>query len=440
MIVKMLLSLRPGDEFALFQDHNAVQNHFRVVLTRNLTGAASKYVRVVVQDVNGLTSTPTSTVLLADSFDNSSTAAKVVRLRLLARGSGDNWRTYVGSSMSPDGLGDTAATSKESRGEVIRFCWKPKLPVFWMKKYYPLFLHSSGWRLRCVLDPNAFRSFYALGSPTKALASDRFSEAKLKFDYQLDNLRLGVVVYDFHSSINKEYVDSYKSQKGLMFPFRAVHYSGYQIPLGAGQHSVQIVPGVRSARNVVTRMTTNEIYSSSTLASHYTPCLSAHPGLGLIEYQYSSGSLTFPQRPVELDDQFHLENRKFMMTQTKKLMDRHEVAFEGAEPHNAPANMRLNPWNMNRYGTIYYGVVDSTDKTLGMRVDGTNTGLMTSVLSREVDGRFAGLDLSVQSLKLDMTFSDTIPTSIASNRVLHTFIYYDSYLHVSEATGITILF
>lgn len=426
MILKLMLSLQPGDEFRYTND--SVDKQFRVMHVRNLTGDVSnKIKRILLQPLNG-----TDVVDATNDFEVT-TASHVFRFWITNRGGHGNWRTYVGSSMSPDGLGDSAtASTKETRGEKLRFCWKPKIPFFWMKKYYPLFLHASGFRLRCILDPNVYHAFYGIGSPTKDLAL-----SSLQFNFELTNVRLGLVVYDFHSTINKQYLKSFQSQKGLLFPFRGIHYSSNQITTAAGNSSISVLAGIRSAKNVITRMTTDQIFSASTVASHFTPSLSAHPSLGLKEYQYQSGSLTFPQRPIELDDQFHMENRMHGIIQTKKKMDKHEVSFDGADPYNAPALHGISPSSNNTYGSAYYGIVSGG--AVPVMVDGATSGIMTAILAREVDGKFAGLDLSLQPLKLEMTFQDAVPATIANNRVLHTYVYYDAYLQVNEGGGFTIL-
>jgi hypothetical protein len=358
------------------------------------------------------------------------------RWSIQREGSSSNVRAVAGSYMAFDGVGDgTTAASSQTRGQAIRFAWRPQLPFFKMKKYYPLFLHASGLRLRCILDPNAFHAFVAHKNPK--IYSQLVGNGTVTFDYQIADCRLNMPVYDFHSSINKQYLESYKSMKGLLFPFKAVYYSGDQFTTANGQISRQLNVGVRSARVVHSRLTTDLLYSSSNKLSWIHSSINMHPSLSLSKYQFSSGSLVFPQREIELDDQFLMENRKHLWIAAQKHCDRDGVAFEGAEPYNAARGMS---WDVAEHdkqkAAIYYG---ASAAGLLTYADSSNC-IMSAILGREMEGRFPGLDLSIQPLKIDMTYDSSISALIATNRVMHTFIEYDRYLHLGESTGVTLLY
>lgn len=364
------------------------------------------------------------------------TLADPVEFEFTYKSGNGNINAKVGSSCALDGTGDESLLSTNSnRGEAIRFTWKPRLPFLKRKKYYPLFLHASGLRLRCTLDPNVFHSFFMTGQTRfRSLLSDY--KADLAYNYQISKVRLNLPVYDFHSSINKQYLEAYKSTKGLLWPFRAVWYGGDTMTTSAGNQSKSMNVGVRSARCVISRMTTDKIYSVNGPMSQFNPCLSTHPALGLGKYQYSSGSLVFPQREIELDDNHLLENRKHLWIQTMKHCSKFGVAFDGADPQNAPAGMLAKP---SSHDLTNVALLYNVGTNVRNHYDAKNM-LMNAILGREMEGRFSGLDLSIQPLKLDMVFDNSIVSDIGTQRLLHTFIEYDKYLHQNESGGNTVLY
>jgi hypothetical protein len=316
-----------------------------------------------------------------------------------------------------------------------RFCWKMEVGFFKQKQYWPLFLHATGIRIRIRLDPNAWRCMIQLGNVTNA------NSRAPSFGYELSDLKLMVPLYDFHSSINRQYLDAYNGESGLLFPFKSYSFhSQTSNASGAGADPISMSVGARSCRSVITRMTTDNLYSTSNVHSWSNSSLSQHPLLSLQDYQYNSGSLSFPVRKVEKvitnpKDVYFLENRKHLSIMAMKLRDRDNVSWDGAQPYNRAAGISFN---LEDYDTTEYNYKGNAEW-----FQDCNAGLMVAILGREMDGRFCGLDLSVQPLKLEMNFETALSgyaANLGSSRIYQTFVNYDAYAHMHRESGFTILF
>jgi hypothetical protein len=320
----------------------------------------------------------------------------------------------------------TLYTSTSAR-KSHRFTWRPNIGFFKQKQYWPLFLHATGIRLRIRLDPDAYKCMFALNHSTT------MTTRAPSWDYQLTNVKLMIPMYDFHSSINKQYISAYNSEAGLLFPFKDYTFHSQTLTnAGIGASSISMSVGVRSARTIVTRMTTENLFSSANIISNSNPSLSQHPQLGLQKYQYTSGSNSYPTREIILDDDHFLENRKHLEILTKKKIDKYNVAFNAAQPYNRSSGLGFSLADYDKTKLNYKGA--------GVGIADSNAGLMVAILSRERDGRFSGLDLSVQPLKLDMTFDAAPATALGTSRIFQSFIEYDSYLLMNREVGQVILF
>ena len=346
-----------------------------------------------------------------------------LKITLTKLGQHESIGAHVGSS------GNVLGTAATAGIEAQRFQFRPRMGFFFKKKYYPLFLHASGIRIRCILDPSARRSFQLLNDHQTAWLPI--------FDYEISDLRLNIPVYDLHSSVNRHYYDAYTGAKGLLFPMKSYAYQKNTATAGGNitSGSISMNIGVRSACSVVSRLTTDLLSTTDTIVCQNNPSIGAHPLLGLQKFQYSSGALVFPQREVIRDtgERYFLEMRKHQQILKRKCRDRYEVAFDGAEPYHKAAGQM---WSLPECDRKSFNYVMSN---AALHQD-TKNGVLTAVLAREVEGRFAGLDLSVQPLKAELTFDVAMPAGIGASRSIETFIEYDAYVHMGQATGVAVLY
>ncbi len=335
----------------------------------------------------------------------------------------------------------------------IRFCMKPRLGWMRQNKLFPLFLLAGGIDLVLRLDSNfAYRSFTRLEGAYK-----NYNTAMVP-RVSIDKVRFCAVMLDLHSSINQEFLNLYRGQ-GLLIPF--IQYNVYESRIEAtdGQQTLDLRPGVRSARWAVSRMIPDSVWNSNNYLSRSIPILSTHFGLGVKEWQYESGSLVWPVRSVVIDnttpDPYALENFKHQNITYQRIRCMSHTSDEDVVPIAAGPSCRSGPDAYRRKAiSCDYSTTAITGATGYTNVDKAAIDfqkfLMPVVLGRDLAGKFAGVDLSIQPLRLSVnlesasvypmsTYWTVNGSGVTPKRVVHTVIASDAYLHLSEATGATIL-
>jgi hypothetical protein len=242
-------------------------------------------------------------------------------------------------------------------------------------------------------------------------------------------------MYDLHSSVNTEYINLYQNGRGVLIPFTA--YTGQQKILGAGSGSeiVDMNVGVRSAKQVMTRLTTDELWNSAEESNRIcNSVLSGHPLLGLNDFQYSSGSLQFPPREVDVNTNWPMDMIRHQQIMMGQWCDIHQ-GDKSAKSYYGTAGTKWTASDRDKTSAVNWNVRAAAN-TYGTAVADVRCGILTAILGRDPAGNFCGLDLSVQPLRLELNYGSTLTANMGSNRIAHTFVAYDAYLHISEATGV----
>jgi hypothetical protein len=324
--------------------------------------------------------------------------------------------------------------------KIVHSTFKPPLGIMKMDKLFPLFLMSRGFNLTGRLDSTIATRGFVQGTDASVSPTH---------NVKLSDFRFVAVMYDMHSVINQQYIDLY-SNRGLLFPF--VQYTSNQttIPASTGDQMIDLNVGQRSVRHGFARLTTDILYGE-TANGRLNNSLSSAFSLGLENYQFSSGSLFYPLRPVniEWDEDYALDNEERLKIMLRKKRDRYDSTWVGAEPHNAPSGSQYHYNDVVAKPRIKYKGKNDAAVYYVKDKDGV---VMNAVFAREEDGLFSGLDTSVQPIRLtcgfkkplddvDYTASNDVALSdegtLGSKRFVQSFIASDAYLHISEASGVS---
>lgn len=300
----------------------------------------------------------------------------------------------------------------------VKFVMRPRMGFWRQKKLFPLFLMAGGLRFSFSIDPSyASNSFFAAVANSMQTVS-----------ISMDKLRFNAAMLDMHSSINQQYVDLYAG-RGLLIPFVSVENQEKQIAAGSASNiSVDFHVGHRSARWALARLTGTDVFSSSATIAKGFPVLSMSPAMGLAEWGYESGSLMFPQKKVELDsfEDYPSELVRHLNITFRKIYDSY-----GDNSADMPG--LGNSAGRHSYQDMVKRVIPGTGAVDFPKI------LLAAVLGRDQAGKFAGLDLSIQPLRLSLKFDSAMNSALGTQRLVQMFVGYDRYLHISKATGASVL-
>lgn len=318
-----------------------------------------------------------------------------------------------------------ASTSTKSS----RFALKLRLGFMRQMKWFPLFLLPRGFDLVIRLDPNlAYRSF--------RLGTTYADGADPSFTCAINNVRLNAMMIDCHSSVNAEYLSVYKSPKGILIPFISYVFNQKILETTQGLQVADLNTGVRSARHILARLTTDLLYNGDTKTSRRNLCFSLYPALGLRHYQLTTGSLQFPLHEIDISSagQYPMQLKRWQKITYKKNCDRdmtsHDQPFA---PYGLAGNfLGTREMNLEDYPIRPENSTPGAAVSAGQDMTGC---LLVMDLTRDIDGRFCGVDTSVQPLRVELDFSASLNSNLGTARILHTFVAADTYAYMSEAQG-----
>ncbi len=188
---------------------------------------------------------------------------------------------YVGISSNPSHIAKSA--------DSLKLIFKPILSIFDLD--IPLFLlKGGGLEFRFELD-DADRCMMLSGKPTVTDLS-----------YTLDNPRFVGMMITPHQDIVREFMQQWASPEGLLYAIPGVVTRKSTSEAGDEGSTLQVHPGVRSARRIWTIQQDSTLHNST--GSHGSR-ISDHMGISvrgsMIEWQYRVGSHEFPRNRVDID-------------------------------------------------------------------------------------------------------------------------------------------
>jgi hypothetical protein len=319
---------------------------------------------------------------------------------------------------------------------------KPRLGFFRQKKLFPLFLLSRGLQLVLRLESQVDRVFVS------NRGWYRENSAESTWTVSIANVRYCAIMYDLHSSVNQEYINLYQNGRGVLIPFKGYVSHSKSLSTAAGAVVVDMNIGVRSATHVMSRVLGDYIYNgganSTSAASPHTTrkvnrSLSLFPLSGLYDYQYSSGSLLFPPREVVVGSAswagYPMDMIRHQQIMMKQWRDRYNASGQDSSSY-AASNSLFSADAINGNTTAYVVQDTTTTNDYSTPIADSDCGILCAVLGRDPEGNFSGLDLSVQPLRLDLNFGAALGATTGANRLVQSFVAYDAYMHISEATGV----
>lgn len=294
------------------------------------------------------------------------------------------------------------ARKKVANTNTISLSMRPMMSFMNMAQWIPLFLVRGGLKLVLVLD----RPVQALAS-TQAYTGTGFTGANAV----LSNVRYIASMITPSEELTSMYVQKYNGE-GITYSTLGYRHFLDLLAAGAGVQSKQLYANVRSARFILQRI---QVASLETDTNSSTDVLNSYEfdscaiGLkaNLKEYQFQSGSFTFPVFKVQTDDVGNFE---------ALVRAQQAVGVYGDQM----ITKRFDPWQWQEVNSIM-GITDCTRFCIG------------EDLSRNSD-ILCGLDTQVVPILYELNFDANFQINSAdATRYLHTWLSYDQLVSISSS-------